>query len=376
MPWKEIIVSGDPSVRGPVVRGSQNIDPVPPQGTFVIPPTKARPVLVTSSVIIPSNSSSPANSLNLVNPDGESMEIYEIKIGISPSDPTLTEEEIASGEWARGLVSGAQVGIEMMLGKIAITNQAIPAWLFGLSRYTDLELVTQYPVPIAPQDLQTYQEARNDAFYTWTLKTPLYIPAGMALNVVGRNFGLTGGEVKLTIGLSGYTVEDNRKNNIVVPWVSQWSAPSFDLSGRQTAMSAETDLYNPHDQEIWIERFSGRLAMSFLPRGAIVDADGQPVPDSNDFGTGIVNANSTLTVKMKASSGDVIVRDWAPFRTVFGARNRAWQVGARLPPQQFVRVNLKQEPIDTSIYTSFAPGIVELRTQPQIAMVGWRQVQL
>ena len=322
MPWKEIIVSSDPAVRGPVVPGSRRLDPVPPQGTFTIPSTKSRPVLVSSSVVIPSNSSSPANALNLVNPDGESMEIHEIKFGISPNDSALTEEEIAAGEWARGLVAGGQVGIELMLGEIAITNQAIPAWLFGLSRFTDVELITQYPVPISPQTEQTYVDARNDAFYTWTLKTPLYIPAGMALSVVGRNFGLSGGEIKLTVGLSGVTLEDTRKGEIVVPWVSQWSAPSFDITGRSSAMSAETDLYNPHSQELWIERFSGRLAMSFLPRGSMSDLNGQPIPDSNDFGTGVVNANGLVSVKVKASSGDVIVRDWTPFRTVFGARNR------------------------------------------------------
>lgn len=346
----------------PPTQGFTPLLPEPPARSFNLPPTNDRPVLVQSQVIVPANSSSPGNSVNLINPNGEAMEIHEIKFSVQPFDQVLTDQDVADGEFPLGQTTGGQVAVEMQLGGIPLTNGQVPIWGFGLARYLDVEQVTPYGGQVG--NLASY--------YVWSLRHPLYIPAGVALSVAAKSLGLTPGASVITIGLSGVTVEDTKRDSVIVPWVCHWEAPPFEKAQRGAAQSSETDLVNMGDQDLWIERFMCRLAATYLPRGLVV-INGATVPDVQDSGTAVFDANGVLTATVKASSGAVVAREATPLRALFGSRNRAWQVSSRLAPQEFIRVSLVKVPDTFAVGTTLATDHL---AQAFISMIGWRTVKL
>lgn len=344
--------------------GNVGIDPVPPSRTFKLPPTNDRPVLVQSQMIVPANSGAPGNSLNLINPNGEAMMIHEIKFAVQPYDQELTLDQIADGEFAKGLMTGGQIAVEMSLGKNPLTNGQVPIWSFGLARYLDEEAQTAYPGAGLSE--------RSDGFYTWELKHPLFIPAGAALSVSAKSLGLVPQDSLVTVALSGVTCPDEKRDSVILPWVCHWESPPFDQTARGVAESSETDLVNMFDQDLWIERFGCRLAATFLPRGS-VEVNSVVQPDVVDGDAAVFSANEVLQATVKGSNGAVLVREPTPLRVIFGSRNRAWQVSARLPPQEFIRISLLKNPAPTG-YTP--DNASEHIVQAFFSMVGWRNVNL
>lgn len=358
------LVRADPPVLDrPRTQGNVRIDPIAPVDALKLPPTHDRPVLVQSAIVVPANSEAPGDSVNLVNPNGEAMDIHEIKFAVQPYNPELTLDQEASGVYARGLMTGGQISVALQLGANPLTAGPIPVWNFGLASYLDEEEQTAYPNGLSE---------RTDGFYSWKLKHPLFIPAGAALSVSAKATGLVPQDTLITVALSGVTRPDEQRSSVILPYIAQWLSPPFDQTARGSAESTASDLVNMFDQDLWIERFMCRLAATYLPRG-VITVNGVVQPDVNDAGTAVFDANDVLTATVKGSDGAVIVRDPTPLRLLFGSRNRAWQVSARLPPQQFIKVALSKIPAPEG-YSPVQAS--EHLAQAFISMVGWRTVQL
>lgn len=349
--------------RGVPPSGSQPVDPLAPLRSFKLPPTKSRPVLVQSVITIPANSSAPGNSVNLVNPNGQAMYVKEVKFALAPFNPDLSAADYAAGAFAHGFMSGGQCSVELALGAIPLTNGPVPVWNFGLARFLDLEQVQAYP------DSAVAAETSREAYYTWTLKHPLYVPPNSAVSVSARNIGLVPQDTQLTVALSGVTTEDSAPRELWLPFVASWTSKPFEQRLRGADRSSPTDLVNMFDEELHVERLTGRLVSTFLPRNVV--AISPLVTDSSCDVVEYGAIESMIQVTAKTSAGAPLVREATPFRLVFGARNRGWDVNTVLPAKQFVRVELAKA-LQVDPYFNIAA--TEHLTQAFIGMVGWRKV--
>lgn len=275
----------------------------------------------------------------LKNPMGQDMEILEIKFELE----SAYDQQLNS----HGAALGGSIWCELAMGTWKITNGAVPVWCFG--RAENLNAETKFGTG-ATQAL-TYNG------YTWRLPRPLYVPAG---TVVAPSFSHTGfvpDNINVRVGYSGRTITKKPKVAFV-PWVSAYVSPAFNpITAAVKVASTEQDLINMTDKPVQLQRFVGRTLFT--------DAQGKIFEDQPfSFGA------QYLTMRMNDSYGRPLVRNYTPFRSVFGDLTRSWEleeIGAQLDPQAYYRVFLNKAAM------AMIPDQQTAQIQAFVSMVGWRE---
>jgi len=294
------------------------------------------PIHLTATATVPSSTAGVGvNSVALKEPNGFPMEIHTIKFGQLITGTSGIEDG--------SLILGNVIGCQLSLGQLPLTNGFVPVWGFSRGTYTGRER-------LASSGLNSYIE------YIWRLSRPLYVPAGGIINPVFKHFGGTEAAIDARISYSGLSMPANYKpKKIFVPYVSSYMSKVFNsYNGTDSDASTETDLINPFDTDLTIDRIVGRVATYDNTLGIYYEVE------TSDVGS------RYLTARMVDSLGNQIVKDFGAFNSVFNYVTHTWEIGQKLPPKAYYSVYLQKTAAGVSNAT--------YRSQAMVSMVGYREV--
>lgn len=332
-----------------------------------------RPVSLRASTVITSNSDEEVSAGPLTNASGEPMEIHEFIFSVRP-----TLANIAAFANTGKFPSGGQFAIGLSVKDssdfgYALTNGVIPLWSFGQARQLGQE--EQYQ-SLSTTNLTTQSAPFYTSVYAWKLDHPLYLPPGGRINPVVRLLGSFLGDAQISIIALGKILPNTPPNrhSYKVPWVCAYLSKLFSVPDAKEDSSSDNSLYNPFtDQPVTIERFVGRMHL-ILNQSAlgseIFVVDGSSI--ANDTGSNSTADNffsQYISIRMRDSIGNPIVRAKTLFRNVFEPATRTWECRHILPPKQFHKVDFSK-PTVAAVTTSLAI----LSAQVSVASVGWREV--
>jgi len=303
--------------------------------------TDSNPIFLTANSTIASNSTGGVNSASLKNPTGGPMEVLEIRFQVK------TDANYGSG------VGGGFLGCQLDLGKFALTNGFVPVWNFGRA---DSLIVESVGGTVATTS--TYGE------YTWRLSKPLYVPAGAVIVPKFQHRGLFKNQISVFVSYSGRTVSPKFKpKSVHLPYAAAYASKVFNYNETGTDNSTETDLVNPHGEQLNLSCFTGR----------IVNVDTQSLfaleaPIGSSTGGEECGARSLLA-RMVDMNGRPIVSSFTPFRQAFGALTRSWEMGYKqvMDPISYYTVFLQK---NLPLVNSTNPQLI----QAFVGMVGWRDI--
>jgi hypothetical protein len=272
------------------------------------------------------------------------MEIHEIKwvVGGLASDV----------EVFGGSIFGGIIACKLDLGTTKITNGFVPIWNFGraddLSK--ELHVSTNLGVP--------YEVA---SFFHWRLPRPLYVPEGGILTPTFQHRGLLSQSLSVQISYSARSLDvKSQPKKLYVPYVASYTSRVLDFTAGQpveTDESTETDLVNPWSEPLFLQRFTGRFYTKQDFSGVINVAEDVFPTLSND-GT---------RIRIVDSGGRPIVQNPTPFRQVFSAPTRSWEMeGHVMDPHSHYRVFVRKT------QPSF-PVFGTVQGQAHVGVVGFRE---
>lgn len=342
----------------------------------------SRPISVRSSAIITANSDAEISAGPLINSSDEPMEIHEFIFSLRPSDTSLAVYGSAGlfpsgGQFALGLSIKDSTDFGY-----ALTNGVIPLWSFGQAR----QLGEEEKIVSLESDITSADPTVGgflQAAYGWKLDHPLFVPPGARIVPVARSLGAFNGDVELGITAIGKILPNTPKSraSYKVPWVCAYISKSFEFNAAGQDSSSDQSLYNPFvDKSVTVERFVGRLHNFRSQPVATSPVQNQvSVSDASNFdaalggaftGLGYVGNNyfsQLVSIRMRDSIGNPLVREKTLFRNVFEAQTRTWEVRQVLPPRQFHKVDFFKA-------LTTATAAQPVRCQASVASVGWREV--
>lgn len=304
------------------------------------------PIHLTASATINSTTQGGVNTEALRNPTGAPMEILEVKWQMRSLPPLATN----------GMASGGVLGCKLELGKIKLTNGFVPIWLFGRCEnfFADTPEIVPFGAGAASIPLE----------FSWKLPRPLFVPSGAVIVPTFEHRGVTQGPVDVQISYSGRQLSMGARPPPVIcaPWAASYVSIPFQDTVTGTDLSRETDLVNPFDVPIHLQRFTGRLSVASLAVTVGV-ANAQIYSDAFTYG-----AELDMTVTMADSAGNFVVKNALPFRQVFGGSTRSWEVHGIMPPRSFYAVLVQHAARPVGALTFV------LTRQCHVGLTGWREV--
>ncbi len=311
------------------------------------------PILLQAQISPPAGGGSfgLADTTRLENPFQGPMWIDEIRFRL-PGGAAVTG---AGQAWS-------SMRVELKLGNIPLTYGFVPISLLGKVQNDLAEGV--------------YSLGSPDCF-TWKLPKPLYVPARELLRPTIYYDTYAGAPAKtVTIIYACRPVEKGTPAPSVlqVPWVTYFQPPYLSCSLEAPAVnttnqSAPSDIFNPWDEELHVQRFIGRLMIQNHGENSgylgLSDA-------AMDMSTGAIRCGTLVSAQ--DSFNNILIRDRTPFAHVFDFIDRAWTVNCILPPKGFYLFTLERI-WDTYVpptATDFVPVIATLG----ISMVGWREMRV
>jgi hypothetical protein len=323
-----------------------------------------------------------ADSTRLENPFQAPMWLDEIKFHIPyvPVDPFANPIVVVPLRWS-------QLYVKLYLGNIPITNGAVPLSLL-CKQLNDSAVPGSNPaapaLPIVPTEQGTPVTYN---VYTWKLPKPLFIPARDFLRPViyyapspTSLLPLTPVAVNIIYSCRPLAKGTPTPKKLQIPWATYYAPPMMDsISGGvlvdQTDQSTPSDLYNPFEQELHVQRFVGR----FLNYQVGADLD----PTDNNFGDvkGVMAFADELVdfsnnvplsgtfVSAQDSMNNILIRDPTPFTHVFDVLDRSWTVNCILPPKGFYLFTIDR--LWGHLGTEFN---YRAAATVGIGMIGWRDV--
>ncbi len=274
-----------------------------------------------------------ADTTRLENPFQAPMWLDEIRIRLPAS--TGTDDPVA---WST-------LSLELKLGETPLTKSFVPIGLFGKAL------------------------GEGMATLTWKLPKPLFIPARELLRPTFYCAPFSGAPAKVITII--YACRPLPKGTpppqvLQIPWVSYFVPPTMTLPNPtdRTDQSTPSDLYNPWDEDLHVQRFIGRL----MPQN-----DGQDVDDYMSLESAFVNLTTGLVttgtmVSAQDSFNNILIRDPTPFGHVFNFIDRAWTVNCRLPPKGFYLFTMDR------LWSAY--GGASASVTAGISMIGWREVSV
>ncbi len=308
-------------------------------------PVQGEPLLLSASGTIAPNTGGTIPTLALANPDHKPMLLDELRF------------QVALG----GLPIGGVIGCDLKLGEIPLTGGFIPLWGFGKAENPRQEYF---------QAAGTL--AKGVCEYVWRLSRPLFIPGNLALVPKFSARSFIGRPVGVKVSFVGRQLPAMTTPRILeIPYIASYESKQFVLDGSvQTDESSEDQLLNPFNVPLQIERFTGRY-MHFNPSGIGADGSVGLIDEIFDPGVGGTMAglgifDTILGVRMTNSLGEPIVRINTPFRHVFDALTRSWEIPHEMAPLAYYKAYLTTGLPAITGYATTQFGIA------QISMVGYR----
>jgi hypothetical protein len=331
------------------------------------------PRLLSSSVVLGTNSTNGVNVQSLRNPEPGPMLIHEIRWD-------LHAEGVVPGLTVDLKPSGAIIGCKLSLGEHDLTNGFVPVWNFG-KLYTPFYLDTP---PLFPRGESSTWGLHDDVVdgvpagprasvaYRWKLRHPLFVPNGAVLTPTFENRGGSPGSIESRISYVAQSlpVRTPTPNVVQLPWVAYHASKAFAYAQADFDESGDLDLVNPHKEALSLERFTGRIAYLTASTYGYEDYDGDNQNGGN-FGRAV--GSRMLRVRMDTSNGTPIVPLPTLFRQVFAHSTRSWELnGVDMAPESFFRAYIAK-----SVPVEDASGPAERDTmQTFIGLVGWRELRL
>lgn len=335
----------------------------------VIPSWASAPLVMHSETTVQPNSDAEFSAGPLTNSTGEAVYIYEVKFSIRPTDKV-----IASSTGSGKLVSGGQFAISMAIKDqddfgYSLTNNPVPIWSLGSPHNLKEEIIN-----INLQSVGSADRLSALAHNHWKPDHPIYMPPGARFVPTVRSLGAFGSEAIVGISLvCGVTPSAPMKDRYKLPWVGAYLSSSFEYNATGSDSSADNLLANPHNKNVFVERFVGRIHClnEVLLNGVTFQSLRDDAGDASSVGVSGNNWYSrAFRVKMQDSAGNVLVRRSTLFRNVFCSSTRTWECKTVLPPQQYFNVDVEKSVLPTMTQTIGR----STRAQVSVAMIGWREV--
>jgi hypothetical protein len=284
--------------------------------------------------------------------------------------------------------------VKLFLGEIPLTNGAVPLSLL-------CKQLNDSPIPglnsVTPGvPVQTFEEGSPPQpvqynVFTWKLPKPLFIPAREYLRPViyyapspTTALPLLPVSVNIMYAVRPLPKGTPTPKKLQIPWVAAY-VPSmmqnFDSVDPEneglidrTDLSTPSDLFNPFEQELHVQRFVGRFLNFRVGESATPEDTNRGdlfgvmtfVDELVDFNSNVPLAGTFVTAQ--DSQNNILIRDPTPFSHVFSAIDRSWTVNCVLPPKGFYLFSIDRnwEYLAGLTYTAAATV--------GIAMIGWRDV--
>lgn len=162
-------------------------------------------------------------------------------------------------------------------------------------------------------------------------------------------------------------------NTINVPWVSWWRTPDFrfgKINEGDDFVSKFGDLQNPFDQEVRIERMTGRLFVGGFDVYDIGDAYQDVLINPQ-----IDAAYDAISLRMNRPDNRGIIRQFTPFGSLFQISDQSWWCKSIMAPRSYyiarVRADLRDYP-DGWVGTPYNSATSWM----DLALQGYREVRI
>jgi hypothetical protein len=317
----------------------------------LIPQQASSPLRLTASAYLAPQSQTSPNAIALKNPMGMPTEIHSISWQLFA--PGYDDKFPAP--------LGGVIGCKLDMGNHKFTNGFVPIHLFGReTNLVDAQQVDQLDV-VNPYVTEEAITNSTTCFYTWVLPKPLYVPAGAVLTPSFQHFGAIPYPVNVFISASARSLPFDAvpPKTISLPWVASWMSQGYVAgTGTGSERSLETDLQNPFDKKVKLQRFGGRVMVTdTLGDNPITDYSFPQI------------AASQFMVRMTDSFGRPIIRDLTSMAQAFATPSRGWELsnGTSMDPESYYIVYLTK---GLGGFEDHSPA--NINCQAQISLVGWR----
>jgi hypothetical protein len=314
------------------------------------------PLVLYGSVTVNPNTDGAVPNPSLSNPNGEPMELLEVRFRIVPQNKSGSASIIPAA-------MGLGLGVKMDLGKAAVVDSYVPVGDLGTSRDSyESQLGVYSAAAFGPAP--GVQSLQN--MYGWRLKYPLFIPGGSTLSCVLRPMGQNAYPVNVDVAYICRTWDPRKPTptTVKVPWVTSYESKSSVYQDSAVAVqhqSSQLDIVNPFDAMLELARFGGRVSM-------LVNTSGLA------FGDSVLEDPTTYrdvlaTIRMRSSRGFDIVGAPVAFGGLFPYCWRAWDLPGKwlMAPREFYSTTIDVAAVSDS------PEYVG-QVQFSVGLTGYRNV--
>jgi len=319
------------------------IRPAPLRGSFS--PGYEHPVQFFSQVAVTSNAEASIRGRALANTLEKTIAIHEIKFVITMTPNVVGVESITQ------VALGGMISAHLSVGKVPLTNGPVPIWLLGsiYSRYDE--------------DSYGVDSTESTSVYVWKLAKPFHLPPGAQLSARFRHNGLLRQPATVAVAIAGSIC--NRPPRITAaPFASAFVGTPLDVAAGLVEEAPETALANITGVPLRVDRMMGRAAAHNPQAASGLVPDGIVFSDANH-----PEVSQLYSVRMVASAGQPIIRDFAPFRSVFPYATGSWECPHTMKPNDFYKLTVQKAEGALENYTW-------QRGQAFVSIVGSREVTL
>lgn len=293
---------------------------------------------------------------------------------INPGDyPVMIEEVRFNLSSERPFVNPGTLGVKLDLGPFPITNDF--AHLFAIDGVENIFLGESNPsfTPLVSDG----DALQSVATFRWRPPGGIYLPPRGVVTSQFTHFGLNSNGVIADLSYSGKQLSmPAQRRETSVPFVVTFQTSGVNYFGfdfrpghlrfkTQVQSSTEQQLWNSLRESVNIKRLTGRLLF--------FNGNEQFYSDEN-----YQLLDQCIYVRLRTSRGYKILKDYAPFRLVFGRDTRCFETDFWLDPGEYVIADLKFTPgnLAGSTANNGAALPTAVTVAPVIGMMGHRSVEL
>lgn len=239
------------------------------------------------------------------------------------------------------------IRVDLKIGRLGITDSFTPLWSLGRVNSNDI----YYLQPSADAASFVPDQTKAITAASWRLPVPLYLPPSAIIQptfeyAVGSALalGLTLPTANINIAVAGRAILPGQ------PVPARWPIPSvlfYEAAPAPYAVNPGSVLVNPARSDLHVQRMTLRV---WDQRNVVADPT---VPYGADWlGTSANEpASPTLQYRMRDRLGTYITKDFVPGSLLVDLNSRAWHMDTILPPDDYLRLEVQQQPNPTSAVT-------------------------
>lgn len=312
-----------------------------------VEPARGVPVLMSDQVTVPAGGEQPFSSQAYLNNRGVPVLVSAMNVFTS-SVPTVLGTLMMNGTIA------IQAAIKRRGGAyVPLTRGYVPVW--SLARSQD-RLADFFAASLAGEA----------SAMTWRFPHPLQLDPGDMIETQVKHLGMINLPITVSVSYSG---ADGSSPVRRIPYAVGWQSTDFDYAQAGTDMSPTDALMNDLNRDFIVDRIIGRFASSEF----IYTAPGE-LPQMltaltyGDFGDVTNQGTISALIRLSLSQQRAILRDFTPFRSVFGQAASIESPFVLAPKdyliaeiQHYAGVTMAAATLTSSVGRAF------------VSLVGWRE---